>query len=285
MNMIVMENAVVTYPDFKLDCSLEVQEGTITGIVGENGAGKTTLFKALLGLVPIAAGSAKINGQDIAALSLTDREDIGTVLAESFFNDIYTIRDLNRLLKSFYRKFDESYFLAQCAAFGLPDKQPLKQFSTGMKAKLKTLTALSHGAQLLILDEPTSGLDVSARYEILDLLQDYLGDHPRCSILISSHISSDLEKLCDDIYYLKAGKILLHEETDRLLDAYGVLKVDDEALGRLDREHLLYRKRTNYGYDLLTDQRLFYMENFPKVIVEKPTIDQILLLIMEGERL
>ncbi|CZQ93749.1 ATP-binding cassette domain-containing protein [Trichococcus ilyis] len=283
--MIVMENAVVTYPDFKLDCSLEVQEGTITGIVGENGAGKTTLFKALLGLVPIAAGSAKINGQDIAALSLTDREDIGTVLAESFFNDIYTIRDLNRLLKSFYRKFDESYFLAQCAAFGLPDKQPLKQFSTGMKAKLKTLTALSHGAQLLILDEPTSGLDVSARYEILDLLQDYLGDHPRCSILISSHISSDLEKLCDDIYYLKAGKILLHEETDRLLDAYGVLKVDDEALGRLDREHLLYRKRTNYGYDLLTDQRLFYMENFPKVIVEKPTIDQILLLIMEGERL
>ena len=285
MSMIVMENAVVTYPDFKLDCSLEVQEGTITGIVGENGAGKTTLFKALLGLVPIASGSAKINGQDIAALSLADREDIGTVLAESFFNDIYTIRDLNRLLKSFYRKFDESYFLAQCAAFGLPDKQPLKQFSTGMKAKLKTLTALSHGAQLLILDEPTSGLDVSARYEILDLLQDYLGDHPRCSILISSHISSDLEKLCDDIYYLKAGKILLHEETDRLLDAYGVLKVDDEALGRLDREHLLYRKRTNYGYDLLTDQRRFYMENFPKVIVEKPTIDQILLLIMEGERL
>jgi len=283
--MIVMENAVVTYPGFELDCSLEVQEGTITGIVGENGAGKTTLFKALLGLVPIAAGSAKINGQDIAALSLTDREDIGTVLAESFFNDIYTIRDLNRLLKSFYRKFDESYFLAQCAAFGLPDKQPLKQFSTGMKAKLKTLTALSHGAQLLILDEPTSGLDVSARYEILDLLQDYLADRPQCSILISSHISSDLEKLCDDIYYLKAGKILLHEETDRLLDAYGVLKVDDEALGRLDREHLLYRKRTNYGYDLLTDQRLFYMENFPKVIVEKPTIDQSLLLIMEGERL
>lgn len=283
--MIVMENAVVTYPSFELNCSLQVKEGTITGIVGENGAGKTTLFKALLGLVPIASGSAKINGQDIAGLSLADRESIGTVLAESFFNDIYTIKDVNRLLKSFYRNFDESYFLAQCAAFGLPDKQPLKQFSTGMKAKLKTLTALSHGAQLLILDEPTSGLDVSARYEILDLLQDYLGDHPRCSILISSHISSDLEKLCDDIYYLKAGKILLHEETDRLLDAYGVLKVDDEALGRLDRDHLLYRKRTNYGYDLLTDQRRFYMENFPKVIVEKPTIDQILLLIMEGERL
>ena len=223
--------------------------------------------------------------KDLNLLALSVVCEYGTVLAESFFNDIYTIRDLNRLLKSFYRKFDESYFLAQCAAFGLPDKQLLKQFSTGMKAKLKTLTALSHGAQLLILDEPTSGLDVSARYEILDLLQDYLGGHPRCSILISSHISSDLEKLCDDIYYLKAGKILLHEETDRLLDAYGVLKVDDEALGRLDREHLLYRKRTNYGYDLLTDQRRFYMENFPKVIVEKPTIDQILLLIMEGERL
>ena len=154
-----------------------------------------------------------------------------------------------------------------------------------MKAKLKTLTALSHGAQLLILDEPTSGLDVSARYEILDMLQDYLVAHPQCSILISSHISSDLEKLCDDIYYLKAGQVLLHEETDRLLDAYGVLKVDEEGLGQLDRDFLLYRKRTNYGYDLLTDQRLFYMENYPKVIVEKPTIDQIMLMIMDGDRL
>lgn len=283
--MIVMENAVVTYPSFELNCSLQVNEGTITGIVGENGAGKTTLFKALLGLVPIASGSAKINGQDIAELSLADRESIGTVLAESFFNDIYTIKDVNRLLKSFYRKFDESYFLHKCADFHLPQDQKLKEFSTGMKAKLKTLAALSHGAQLLILDEPTSGLDVSARYEILDMLQDYLVAHPQCSILISSHISSDLEKLCDDIHYLKAGKVLLHEETDRLLDAYGVLKVDEEGLGQLDRDFLLYRKRTNYGYDLLTDQRLFYMENYPKVIVEKPTIDQIMLMIMDGDRL
>ena len=115
--MIEMENAVVTYPSFELNCSLQVGEGTITGIVGENGAGKTTLFKALLGLVPIASGSAKINGQDIADLSLADRESIGTVLAESFFNDIYTIKDVNRLLKSFYRKFDESYFLRKCADF------------------------------------------------------------------------------------------------------------------------------------------------------------------------
>lgn len=283
--MIVMENAVVTYPSFELNCSLQVNEGTITGIVGENGAGKTTLFKALLGLVPITSGSAKINGQDITALSLADRESIGAVLAESFFNDIYTIKDVNRLLKSFYRKFDENYFLRKCADFHLPKDQRLKEFSTGMMAKLKTLTALSHGAQLLILDEPTSGLDVSARYEILDMLQDYLVDHPQCSILISSHISSDLEKLCDDIYYLKAGKVLLHEETDRLLDAYGVLKVDEEGLGQLDRNFLLYRKRTNYGYDLLTDQRLFYMENYPKLVVEKPTIDQIMLMIMDGDRL
>ena len=135
--MIVMENAVVTYPSFELNCSLQVDEGTITGIVGENGAGKTTLFKALLGLVPIASGSAKINGQDIAELSLADRESIGTVLAESFFNDIYTIKDVNRLLKSFYRKFDESYFLRKCSDFHLPKDQRLKEFSTGMKGKLR----------------------------------------------------------------------------------------------------------------------------------------------------
>ena len=146
--MIVMENAVVRYPSFELDCSMEVSEGTITGIVGENGAGKTTLFKALLGLVPIASGNVKINGLDIAELSLADRESIGTVLAESFFNDIYTIKDLNRLLKNFYRKFDESYFLRKCDDFHLPKDQRLKEFSTGMKAKLKTLTALSHEALL-----------------------------------------------------------------------------------------------------------------------------------------
>ena len=283
--MIVMENAVVRYPSFELDCSMEVSEGTITGIVGENGAGKTTLFKALLVLVPIASGNVKINGLDIADLAVAHRESIGTVLAESYSNEIYTIKVLNRLLKNFYRKFDESYFLRKCDDFHLPKDQRLKEFSTGMKAKLKTLTALSHEALLLILDEPTSGRDVSARYEILDILQDYLVDHPQCSILISSHISSNLEKLCDDIYYLKAGKVLLHEDTDRLLDAYGVLKVDEQAMQQLDRNFLLYQKRTNYGYDLLTNQRLFYMENYPKVIVEKPTIDQIMLMIMDGDRL
>ena len=131
------------------------------------------------------------------------------------------------------------------------------------------------------------GKRFAAVAETIENVPDIYGDCrvQRLHDQISSHISSDLEKLCDDIYYLKAGQVLLHEETDRLLDAYGVLKVDEEGLGQLDRDFLLYRKRTNYGYDLLTDQRLFYMENYPKVIVEKPTIDQIMLMIMDGDRL
>ncbi|MGX7195284.1 ATP-binding cassette domain-containing protein [Enterococcus olivae] len=282
--MISFQDVRVVYSMFELNCTMEIKEGMITGIIGENGAGKTTIFKMLLGIIPVQSGRILIDGVAVEQLSVEKKEKIGTVLSDAFFNGLYTVRNIDQLLKTFYPEHDSNYFLSKCRQLQLPEKQMIKEFSTGMLAKLKVLSALSHQADILILDEPTSGLDVSARYQIMGMLQDYLEENPKCSILISSHISSDLEKLCDEVYYLKQGKILLHEETDVLLDTYGVLKVEKETIGSLPEDFILYRKPTFYGYELLTNQRIFYQENYPQLVVEKPELDQILLMVMEGEK-
>ena len=144
---------------------------------------------------------------------------------------------------------------------------------------------MSHGAELLILDEPTAGLDVVARQELLELLQDYLDQGEKRSVLISSHISGDLEMFCDDIYLIHEGNIILHEETNVLLDEYGVIKVDDAQYQKLDQTYLLRQKKESYGYQLLTNQRRFYQENYPELIVEKGSIDDVILMITKGEKL
>lgn len=158
----------------------------------------------------------------------------------------------------------------------------LKDFSTGMKAKLKILIALSHEADLLILDEPTVGLDVIAREEMLGLLRAYMEEDERRTILISSHISSDLEGFCDDFYMINEGSILMHEETDRLLDNYALLKVSLEQFERLDKRFIRKYEKEAYGYRCLTDEKQFYLENYPQIVVEKGNMDDLMIL-MIGE--
>ena len=160
------------------------------------------------------------------------------------------------------------------------DKQ-IKEFSTGMKRKLQILSALSYGARLLILDEPTSGLDVTAREDILNLLREYMEEDGR-SILISSHISSDLEGFCDDIYMIHDGQIILHEDTDVLLDEYAVMKVTKEQYEEIDKEYILRIRKEKYGYSLLTDQKVFYQENYPQIVIEKGSIDEVISMMSGG---
>ena len=153
-----------------------------------------------------------------------------------------------------------------------------------MKAKLKILAAVSHDARLLILDEPTAGLDVIARDELLEILREFMEQKEERSILISSHISDDLETLCDDLYMIHDGKIILHEDTDLLLSTYGVLKMDETQFQRIDRQYLLRWKRENYGYSCLTDQKQYYMENYPDIAVEKGSIDNVITMMIKGEK-
>lgn len=280
--MLKLENVRKQYPGFLLDCSLEVPEGYITGLIGQNGAGKTTTFKAILDLISVDSGKITVMGKDHQELNQKDREKIGVVLAGSSFYDGLNVRQIASVMEQMYPQFSGGEFLKLCGRFGLPGDKKLREFSTGMSAKLKLLTAISHNPRLLILDEPTAGLDVVARGEILDMLRTYMEDGTR-SILISSHISSDLEGLCDDLYMIHGGKVILHEETDVLLNNYALLKVSEQQHRRLERKYLLRVKKESYGYNCLTRHGQFFLENYPDMVVETGSMDNVIMMLVKGE--
>ena len=282
--MFRLESVKKQYKDFALDVTMEVRTGYVTGVIGKNGAGKTTAFKAGLGLIHIDGGEVTVFGKPLAKLDEKDKEMIGVVLADSGFCGYMNIKDWVSVLEHMYSNFQKQFFLDKCEAFGLPLKKQIRDFSTGMKRKLQLIAALSHDAKLLILDEPTAGLDVVARDELLTLLREYMEDGER-SILISSHISGDLEGLCDDIYMIDEGRILFHEDADRLLDSYGLLKMTKEQYEKVEKEYLLRVKKEEYGYSALTDKKQFYAENYPDVIIEKGNIDEVIMMVSRGEKL
>lgn len=271
------------YKDFSLNCSLEVEEGTIVALIGQNGAGKSTTFKAILGLIEVDGGDIELFDKPVKELSIKDREDIGVVMSESFFSTFFTIKDIAAVLKATYSKFNMDEFFKKCQHYNLPLDKKLKEFSTGMKAKIKVLSAMSYEARLLILDEPTLGLDAMTRNEILDELREYMEVEGR-AIIISSHISSDLEGLCDNFYFIQNGKMILQEETDLLLSEYATLKVSKEQFEKMDKEHLLYKKEDVYGYQVLTKEKQYYIENYKDIVVEKGNIDDLIMLITKGEK-
>lgn len=277
-----LENVQKNYKDFKLNCSLQVEEGCVTGIIGANGAGKSTTFKAILGLIKTDGGSIEILGKDQRKLTVRDKEEIGVVLAENTFSYMLTIKDVIAMMKAMYKKFDQNYFLEKCKKYGLPLDKQIKDFSTGMKAKFKLLIAMSYDAKLLILDEPTVGLDSVTRSEVIDEMREYMEQEGK-AILISSHISSDLEGLCDDLYFIQNGEILFHEDTDVILANYATLKVSEEQYQNLDKRYILYRKKETFGYQLLTKEKQYYMENYRDIVAEKGNIDDVMLLVMKGE--
>lgn len=282
--MIIMQDVRKKYGDFEFDMSMEIPEGRITGLVGKNGAGKSTAIKLMLGLIRPDSGSISVLGSEGKELSPALKQKIGVSLAESGFSSQLSIEDMKHILSKMYREFDRQLFTKQCEKMKLPEKKKMKDFSTGMKAKLKVLTALTHNADLLILDEPTAGLDIEARNEILDLLREYVTYNEKSSILITSHIATDLESLCDDIYLIHDGKMIIHEDTDVILEQYGVLKVSEEQYEKLDQRAILKSRKESYGYACFTSDRKFYQENYPGIVVEKGGIDELILMMTGGYR-
>ena len=279
-----MKDVSKQYNDFRLNCSLSVREGYVTGLIGRNGAGKSTAFKSVLGLVHEDSGEIRLFGKKNTEITLKEKEDISVVFLDSGFSGYLSISDIIPIMKALYHNFDKERFIEQCIRFQLPMKKNIKDFSTGMKAKLKIIIALSHDARFLILDEPTAGLDVIARDEILEMLREYMEDESR-AILINSHISSDLEGLCDDIYMIHEGEILLHEDTDVLLDEYAVIKLNEDQYNSIDKQYLMRVSKEKYGYCCLTNQKRFYQENYPGVVIEKSGIDDMILMMEKGEAL
>ena len=247
--MLKFEGVKKHYKDFELNLTMEVPEGYVTGLIGSNGAGKSTLIKCL--------GACQSYGY-------------------------LRVKDILPMLESMYHKFQKEDFLEMCKKYQLPLDKKIKEFSTGMKRKLQIAAAVSHGADVLFMDESTAGLDVMARDEMLDILREYM-ETPGRSILISSHISTDLERICDDIYMIDEGKILLHEETDKLLDQYGLLKVKADQYEALDKAYILAHKKEEYGYSCLTNERQYYQENYPDITIEKG-IDDVIIMMKRGQQ-
>lgn len=245
---------------------------------------KSTTFKAILGLINADGGEGLLFNKPFDAITPEDRKNIGVVLSNATFNGHLTIKDIAPILAAFYEQFNKADFLHRAEAMGLPLKKKIKDFSTGMNAKLKVLIATSHNAKLLILDEPTAGLDPLAREDLLDELRGFMEENDDRAILISSHISSDLENLCDDLYMIHDGHIIFHEDTDVLLSDYAVLKVTAEQFERLDHSYILRVKQENYGCQCLTNQKQFYRENYPDIAIEHSGIDDVFALMIRGEQ-
>lgn len=283
--MLEIKDLKKSYGSFQLHCSLAVEEGCITGLIGSNGAGKSTTFKSILGLIRKDSGTVTLFGKDVHHLTRQDKENIGVVLSDSGFSNQLTLMDIAAVLDAMYKNLKKSEFLEACRRYQLPVNKKIKEFSTGMKAKVKILAAISHKPQFLLLDEPTAGLDVLAREDLLNVLRDYMEEDETRSILISSHISTDLEGLCDDLYMIDKGQIILHEDTDTLLGRYGLLKVTKEQYEAIETQYLLRKRKESYGYSLLTNEKQFYLENYPQITVENGSIDEVIAMMVKGEAL
>lgn len=281
--MVEVDNLVKQYEDFSLNISLNIPGGVISGIIGKNGAGKSTLIKSILGLINPTSGNVKVFGKEVNKLTTTDKYDIGVAMAEAGFSMYLTVKDVAAILKKMYPSFQTDFFADKCKQLRIPMNKQIKEFSTGMKAKLRVLVAISHEAKLLILDEPTAGLDIEARNEILAMLREYMAKDDSRSIMISSHISSDLEGLCDDIYLIHDGRLLLHEEIDNIMSNYALVKVNKNDYETIDKTYFLATKQENFGYVCLTNQKRYYLENYPKVVVENGNIDELILMMTGGK--
>ena len=276
-----------SYGDFHLDVSMEVPSGLVVGLIGSNGAGKSTTIKSVLQLIRPDEGSILFCGQEHGPggtlLTKNEKEMLGVVLSDSGFSAYLSASDVGRICESMYTKFDRAKYEALCRDLEIPTRGQIRTFSTGMKAKLKVAAALCHDARFLIMDEPTAGLDVIVRDHVLDLLRAYMEEKEDRSILISSHISSDLESICDTLYMIRRGQIVFHEDTDILLSRYGILKCSEEQYNEIDRQYICRRKKEPFGYTCLMTEKQFYLENYPKLVIENSGIDDLILLMEKGE--
>lgn len=279
MKAIEIKNLSKKYKDFEIkDLSFDHIEGSVMGLIGANGAGKTTILKSILDIVN-HGGEIKIFGQDPDE-NIKDR--IGFLLEDIFISNNINIKQTDNIYKNIYSKWDSEYFYYLTKKFNLPDKKPNDKFSKGMKMKYKIAIALSSRPDLLILDEPTSGLDPVIRDDILDILLEFMEDEKH-SILFSSHITEDLEKIADYITYINDGKLVFSKEKYDLLENYAILKCTEEDLEKIDKENILKVKKSEYSIECLVDNKLEMKKKYPDLILDKAHISEIMVLYERGK--
>lgn len=283
-NSIEIRGLNKSYPDFTLgEIDLTLPGGTIMGLIGENGAGKTTLMKCILNLVRRDSGSITLLGYDNIREEQLAKAEIGVVLDECFFHDTLRPKDVGAILAPAFRdSWDSRLYEDYLDKFQLPQGKLIKEFSRGMKMKLSLAAALAHRPKLLLLDEATAGLDPVVRDEILDEFLAFICDEEH-SILISSHITSDLEKVADYITYLHQGRIVLSDAKDTILEHYGRVGCTAAQLESIDPADLVRVRRGSFGCEALVADRGTFHRSYPHLMVEPIALEDIMLFIGKGE--
>ena len=270
------------YPNFSINnINLVVPKGYIVGLIGENGAGKSTTIKSILNLINKDSGSIEVFGLDHSKYELEIKQRIGIVFDESHFPDQLKAKDINTMMKNIYQNWDTPLFNQYLKQFKLPENQIIKEFSRGMKMKLSLATALAHHPKLLILDEPTSGLDPIVRNEILDIFLDFIQDEEH-SILISSHITSDLEKIADYITFIHEGNIIFSKSKDALLNDYVIIKCREQELTQIDPIDIIHSNKTGQIYEILVKDKQKMEIKYRNLIMDQPSIEDLMLIYIGG---
>ncbi|MEW4428546.1 MULTISPECIES: ABC transporter ATP-binding protein [Paenibacillus] len=285
MNAIELRNLTKGYPLFKVDnVSLDVKQGYITGLIGPNGAGKSTLIKMIIGLIHPDSGTIRTLGHEMPTQEVNIKQRIGVVSDECFYYEHLTIREMKKMIAPFYKKWDEQKFNGYLEQFELSPKKKIADLSKGMKIKFSLAIALSHDADLLIMDEPTSGLDPVFRRELLDLLSDLIQDETR-SIIFSTHITTDLERIADYIAFVNQGKLVFNETKDDVLERYTIVKGDMELLDGDTRNQFIGIRETDVGFEALADNREEAARLFGSfALLQRPTLEDLIYFTAKGGR-
>ena len=276
-NVIELKKVEKDYGDFKLDnITFSVPEGSVCGFIGQNGAGKTTTINLILDVIKRDAGEIMLFGESIDKDSAALRENIGVVFDEMGFHEFMTGTDINIMMRNIYKNWDEERFFKYLREFSLPSKKKCGSFSRGMRMKLQIAAALSHNAKLLIMDEPTSGLDPIVRNEMISIFREFVVEEDH-TILLSSHITGDLEKLADEVVFINGGKIILSGNKDELLEKHGILKCRKEDISKISESLVVSSETGSFGAELLINDRKAAAKLYPEMLIEPATLEQIMI--------
>lgn len=282
MDILKVENLSKNYVDFNLNnISFNLPKGSIMGLIGENGAGKTTTIKLILNLIRKNSGSIKIFDLDNITNEQKIKQDLGVVLDESYFHDNLKPKDIAKIMKSFYNEWDKKVFHHYLNKFKLPEDKIVKDYSKGMKMKLSIAVALSHNPKLLILDEPTGGLDPVVRNEILDIFLDFIQDEEK-SILFSTHITYDLDKIADYITFIHDGSLVFSKSKDEILDNYGILKCNEKDFSKINKDNIINYRKSQFGYEVLIKNKQ-NVKDYKGYVIDSVNLEDVMLFYIRRE--
>lgn len=283
-NVIELKNVVKDYGDFKLDhISFAVPEGSVCGFIGQNGAGKTTTINLILDIINRDEGEISLFGKPVDKDHAYVREDVGVVFDEMGFHEFMTAKDINIMMKNIYKNWDEVAFFDYLKKFSLPSKKKCGAFSRGMRMKLQIAVAMSHKAKLLIMDEPTSGLDPIVRNEMIGIFRDFVvkEDH---TILLSSHITGDLEKIADEVVFIDGGKIVFSGNKDEILEKHGILKCKKEEASKVSEALIVGVEKEAYSTSILVNDRHAAAKLYPDMVIEEAALEDIMIYYVNAKK-